>query len=239
MDIKDIIEHGSDYFLPNLSIDLTIIGYQDEKLKCLLLKIGKKWMLPGGYIGIEESVEDAVERILLRRTGLEKPHLKFLSVFGQKDRKFEQEFRQHFENNGIPWRDDYWINNRFVTLAFYSLVDIDNTHPTPGDFDEAVAWFSFDDLPEMWLDHSTIAMTARNRLKADIQSELVTYNLLPECFTMPQLHELHQSILEQKLDRSRFQKKMIATGIFERLPQLKKDSPGRNPYLYRLKEVNT
>lgn len=236
MDIQDIIEHGSDYFLPNLSIDLVIIGYQDDELKCLLLKIADKWMLPGGYVKLDESVDEAAARILTQRTALKDQHLKFLSVFGAKDRKFDQEFKRFFENHGLDWKEDYWINNRFVTLAFYSLVDISKMKPIAGEFDEDIAWFSFDDMPPMWLDHKTIADSARNRLKTDIKDELVTYNLLPGHFTMPQLHQLHQTILGQRIDRSRFQKTMLATDQFERLPQLKKESPGRNPYLYRLKE---
>ncbi|UJH66436.1 NUDIX hydrolase [Allomuricauda sp. SCSIO 65647] len=235
MEIQKILENGTEYFLPNLSIDLVIIGYKGGVLKCLLLKLGSKWVLPGGYIKKEESVDTAVSRILKERTGLEDPHFKFLSVFGAADRQFEQEFKQYFDNKGLPWREDYWINGRFVTLAHYSLVDIDNTHPVPGEFDEAVDWFPFEELPELWLDHKTIVETARNRLKEDSKNELLTYNLLPKEFTMPQLHRLHQAILQQNLDRSRFQKKMLATGRFERLPKIKKETPGSNPYQYRLK----
>ena len=62
MDIKKMLEHGADYFLPNLSIDIVIVGYQDNKLKCLLLNLGDKWALPGGYIKHDESVEDAANR---------------------------------------------------------------------------------------------------------------------------------------------------------------------------------
>ncbi|RNC92730.1 MAG: NUDIX hydrolase [Allomuricauda sp.] len=236
MEIRKILENGTEYFLPNLSIDLVIIGYLSGVLKCLLLKLGQKWALPGGYIKKEESIDSAVHRILKERTNLENPHFKFLSVFGASNRRFDQEFKQYFDKNGLPWRDDYWINDRFVTLAHYSLVDIDNTNPVPGEFDEAAEWFSFNELPELWLDHQDIVQTARNRLKEDSKSELLTYNLLPEAFTMPELHRLHQAILEEKLDRSRFQKKMLATGQFERLPKLKKESPGSNPYQYRLKQ---
>lgn len=235
MDIEELITHGEKYFLPNLSIDLVIIGYQEQQLKCLLLKMGSKWSLPGGYIALQESVEDATYRILYERTGLRKPHLKFLSVFGDGQRSFHEEFKSYFDKHGLPWSEDLWINKRFVTLAFYSLVDIDNTHPIAGTYAEEAAWFSLDDLPAMWLDHAQIAMATQQRLKADIKSEQVTYNLLPPHFTMPQLHQLHEIILGEKLDRSRFQKNMLATGMFERLPQLKKDTPGRNPYQYRIK----
>lgn len=235
MDVKDIIENGSQYFLPHLSIDLVVIGYEKGKLKCLLLRLGNKWVLPGGYIRKEQSVDAAAMDTLKQRTGLKEAHLKFLEVFGAPDRQFGEDFKQYFVKKGMPWEQEYFINQRFVTLAFYSLVDIATTHPVPGDFDEEVGWFGFEELPPMWLDHRKIVITARERLKADIKQEHVTYNLLPDAFTMPQLHELHQEILEEKLDRSRFQKKMIASGVFKRLPQLKKESPGRNPYLYKLK----
>lgn len=235
MELQKFLEHGEDYFLPNLSIDLVIIGYQDAKLKCLLLKLGNKWMLPGGYIKIDESTGDAVTRILEERTSLKKPHFKFLDVIGHKDRKFTKEFKAFFDIKKIPWRADYWINNRFVTLAYYSLVAIDDTNPKPGDFDEAAQWFSFDDLPDVGLDHGAILDTARRRLKEDAQREQLTYNLLPNEFTMPQLHNLHQTILMKSLDRSRFQKKILASGMFERLPKVKKETPGSNPYQYSLK----
>jgi ADP-ribose pyrophosphatase YjhB (NUDIX family) len=232
MNYREFLEHGGAYFLPNLSVDLVIIGYEDQQLKCLLLQIGEKWLLPGGYIGKAESVDAAAARILKERTGLEDPHLKFLSVFGDADRQFREEWKKFVEESGQPWREDYWFNSRFVSLAYYSLVDIRNTHPVPGAFDEAVAWFPFEDLPRMWMDHRAIAGEARQRLKADIHAEHLTHMLLPKKFTMPQLHQLHQSILQEKIDRSRFQKKMLATGIYKRLPKLQKDTPGRNPYLY-------
>ncbi|BFP41783.1 NUDIX domain-containing protein [Flavobacteriaceae bacterium GF1] len=236
MEIEKILEEGAAHFLPNLSIDLVIIGYKQGKLQCLLLKFEKKWVLPGGYVKKEESVDEAVVRILKERTGLEEPHFKFLAVFGDANRRFSEEFKQYFKKYNLPWKDDYFINNRFVTLAHYSLVDIDNTHPTASGFDEAVAWFPFEELPELWLDHRDIVNTARNRLKTDIKREQLSYNLLPDPFTMPELHRLHQTILDEHLDRSRFQKKMLATGLFERLPKLKKETPGSNPYQYRLKQ---
>lgn len=239
MDLKDFLERGGDYFLPNLSIDLVIIGYKDNELKCLLLQIGDKWLLPGGYIGREESVGEAAIRILKDRTGLEDPHLKFLSVFGGHNRRFTGEWKEFIEKSGLAWKDDYWLNSRFVTLAYYSLVNIDQAHPAIGGFDKSFAWFNFDGLPDMWMDHKSIVLEARNRLKEDVRQEQVSYNLLPDPFTMPELHQLHQTILEEKLDRSRFQKKMLSTGMFKRLPKRQNESPGRSPYQYTVKNEDT
>ena len=235
MDFQEILEQGNNSFLPNLSIDMVIIGYKGNVLKCLLLKIGKKWLLPGGYIRLDQSIDEAAQNILKQRTGLENSYLKFLAVFGDKNRQFKNVLKEFFEKTEMEWREDYWFNNRFVSLAYYSLVNIDKTHPSVNHFDEAFAWFDFDELPEMWMDHKSIVNTARERLKEDIRQEQMTYNLLPKEFTMPELYKLHQVILEENIERSRFQKKMLATGMFERLPELQKSTPGRNPYQYQVK----
>lgn len=232
MDTLKFLEQGADHYLPNLSIDLVIIGYEDHQLKCLLLKIGDKWLLPGGYIGREEAVTDAAVRILSERTGLKDPHLKFLAVFGDGHRRFTNEWKEYLEKTGVKWSEDSWLNARFVTLAYYSLVDIAHTFPAVHHLDEAFCWFNFDDLPPMWMDHQAIVLEARNRLKEDIKHDEITHNLLPAPFTMPELHQLHETILEMKLDRSRFQKKMLATGMFERLPKRKQEMPGSNPFQY-------
>ena len=164
--------------------------------------------------------------------------IKFLSVFGDKKRKFKDVIKESFEITGIEWKEDYWFNNRFVSLAYYSLVNMDKTFPSVSQFDEAFAWFDFDELPEMWMDHKSIVNTARERIKKDIHQEQMTYNLLPKEFTMPELYQLHQVILQEKIERSRFQKKMLATGMFERLPKLLKSSPEQNPYQYRVKKIS-
>ena len=234
MDLKKFLEKGNEFVLPNLSIDIVIIGYRAEELKCLLLQIDDKWLLPGGFILNDESVENAVKRVLKERTSLQDTHFKFLEVFGDKDRRFKQMWKEFYKKSGLSWTDDCWLNSRFITLAYYALVNIEKTFPALNETDQAFAWFSFNDLPNMWMDHKSIALTARNRLKEDMKQEQITFNLLPDEFTMPELHQLHQTILEENLDRSRFQKKMLSTNLFERLPEQRKDSPGRNPYHYRI-----
>lgn len=236
MDLAELLENGAQHFLPNLSIDLVIIGYRDNKLQCLLLKIGEKWLLPGGYIRQDTSVDAAALDILKSRTGLENTYLKFLAVFGGRDRQFSTVAQQLFRKLGVTWRADYWLNNRFVSLVYYSLVDIEATQPVLSHFDEAFAWFDFEALPDMWMDHQLIAQTAREQIKIDIPKANDAHHLLPEVFTMPQLHQLYQHIMAQEIDRSRFQKTMLATGLYERLPRLQKKSPGQNPYQYRVKK---
>ena len=236
MDVQHFLERGADYYLPNLSIDLVIIGYENNELKCLLLKIGEKWLLPGGYIGKDEAVAAAAVRILKERTGIEDPHLKFLAVFGEGNRQFTHEWKEYLEKIGLTFSPDSWLNARFISLAYYSLVEISNTFPSVHNFDEDFGWFNFDDLPDMWMDHLSIVQEARNRLKEDIKQEEITHKLLPAPFTMPELHQLHETILEVKMDRSRFQKKMLSTGRYERLPKRQQETPGSNPYQYTVRK---
>ncbi len=236
--MKRITSINSKDFLPQLSVDVVIMGYQDGAIKCLLLRIKDKWLLPGGYVEQKQSVEEAAESVLELRTGLKGQHLKFLAVFGSADRDFKKEREAFLENpalKSIEIDDPDFFSRRYVTLSYYALVDIDKIHPELSFLDEEWQWFDVSKLPDMWMDHKDIVMTARERLKDDIRQEHITHNLLPEQFTMPALHQLHQVILETPIDRSRFQKTMLATDKFERLPKLKKDSPGRSPYLYRVK----
>lgn len=235
MDLQTFLDEGEKYFLPNLSLDFVIIGYEDSQLKCLLLKNKQNWFLPGGFVRRDQSIKEAVSEIIGTRTQIENPHFEFLNVFGKVDRTFSNNWKDFIESNGYTWDESFWINDRFVSLSYYALVDINKTNPTLSFFDESYDWFSVNQLPEMGLDHKEIVIEAKMKLQKDIQNNLVSHNLLPNEFTMPQLHQLYQDILEEKIDRSRFQKKMLASNLYERLPELQKDTPGRNPYLYRIK----
>ncbi|MEL6866294.1 MAG: NUDIX domain-containing protein [Bacteroidota bacterium] len=235
MDIQAYINQGADHYLPHLSIDIVIIGFKEGKLKVLLLELNGLWGLPGGHIGKMESTTEAALRILKDRTGLTGQYLKPFQVFGDKDRTFALEIKRLIESMGYEWEESLWLNKRFVSIAYYAFVDIDQVQPTAGILASACAWHDWDDLPQMALDHEDIIIGLQKRLKEDINLNLIAFNLLPTQFTMPQLHQVHEAILDKKLERSRFQKKMLSLGIFERLPKLNTDAPGRKPYLYQRK----
>lgn len=235
MDASDFIEKGHALFLPNISIDIVILGFQDGELKVLLQEFDEQWCLPGGYVFKEESLSDAAHRVLYDRTGIEHPFLKLFQVFGDRDRSFAPQFKRLLERMGLEWRSDLWINQRFVTMAHYALVNIPEVEPTRGVLDLSHDWFSVEELPSMLMDHGAIVAASKNQLRSDITLEHISFNLLPDEFTMPELQQLHETILGRKLERSRFQKKMLSFDVFERLPLPKEDAPRRKPYLYRFK----
>lgn len=231
-----MLDEGANLFLPNLSIDIAVIGFEAGTLKVLLLELDSKWMLPGGYIFKNESIDDASRRILTERTGLQHYFMKIFQVFGNADRSFPDEMRHILKKLDIPWHPNYWMCQRYVSTAFYALVDIERVTPDGGILSQKTAWWNLRDLPVMWFDHQHIATGALRKLKEDILIDHHSYNMLPENFTMPQLHQLQELILEKKIDRSRFQKKMLSLGIFERLPEPKQGVPHRRPFLYKHKD---
>jgi len=231
MDLKAIFEEGDKYFLPNLSIDVVVIGY-DGQLKFLLMKNNNSWNIPGGYIGRSESVKDASSRILKELTGLYVDNLKLLSVFGDAHRNFGDQFKLLAEQNGVKWNPNNWLNSRFVSLVHYVMLNIEDVIIKGNDFYDEICWVSIENLVDMNLDHHEIISSTLSQLRTDINEGKTCHELLSNPFTMPQLHQLHQVILQREIDRSRFQKRMIKGGKFRRLPQSKTPSRGRNPYLY-------
>lgn len=231
-----MIEEGSNLFLPHLSVDSVIFGYEERQLKVLLIEIAEdKWMLPGGYVLREESVDTAAIRVLQERTGLEQVYLKQFHTFGKPQRSFANEIEILFRSYGLPWREDLWINQRFVSIGYYALVYMAEVAPVPGMFAREIGWFSIDDLPELLLDHSEIIEKARMEFLEDLKASPIAYHLLPEKFTMPELHRVYETVFQKKMDRSRFQKKMFEYNIFQRLEERREGVPHRRPYLYRAK----
>ncbi len=235
---KEFIERGDQIFLPHLSLDCVIFGYEESQLKVLLTEIvSGKWMLPGGYIKQEESIGAAAHRVLKERSGLEGLFLRQFHTFGSENRSFESEIAliskvlgHALEQQPVPW-----FARRFVSIGYYALVRTNEVQPADGIFAGPYAWHSVKSLPEMVLDHAHIASTAFEFLQAAVQANDAAHFLLPEKFTMPDLHRLHEVVLDKKLDRSRFQKKMLSLEIYERLPDLKEGVAHKRPYLYRFK----
>lgn len=236
MNVKTFLEEGAEHYVPNISVDIVILGYEEGMLKVILQQLDDKWCLPGGYIRKEESISDAAIRVLEERTGLKQSYLQLFQVFGSPNRSFSDQFKTILEKNGYTWHKDLWINQRFITLAHYALVDIDKVFPNGGLFSLDYGWFPLDNLPTMHMDHEAIVIDSKEQLKRDITVEHISFKLLPETFTMPELQKLHEAILDKKLERSRFQKKMLSMEVFERLPELKENAPRRKPYVYRFKE---
>lgn len=232
--IKDFIVEGLEVYLPSLSLDCVIFGFHETQLKVLLLKMknAKQWCLPGGFVFKDEDVDEAAQRVLKERTGLSKIFLRQFNVFGKPKRSDSNFHREILRKDGIELDDDHWLFRRFVTIGYYALVEYSHVNPEPDNFSDHCTWRDVNDLPDLMMDHRQIATEALGTLQTHLNYHPIGYNLLPAKFTMPQLQKLYETILNKKLDRRNFQRKILSYGILKRLKEVKKGGAHKAPYLY-------
>lgn len=210
----------SDENIDALSIDCIIFGFKDAELSVLLVKHGigptiGQWALPGSWIKYNESIDAAANRILSSQTSIGNIYLEQFKTFGNIDR--------------FPIR-------RVITIVYYALVNIEKfiLHPGPTEMD--AEWFRLQDVPQMAFDHNIILAECFQFLQHKIQHEPIGFNLLPSNFTLLQLQELYEAILNVKLDKSNFRKKFLKMNLLIDTKQKQQDVSHRAAKLYRFDE---
>ncbi len=206
-----------EYPRPALTVDCVLFGLDDEDLKLLLIQrdlepFAGKWALPGGFVQVDETLDDAARRELLEETGVANVFLEQLYTFGGLDRDPRE---------------------RVVTVAYYALINLlDHQVQAATDARDA-AWFAVTDLPDLPFDHERIVDVALMRLKGKVRYEPIGFELLPPKFTLSQLQRLYEKILEQPLDKRNFRKKILGMGLLVELDEIQKDVAHRAARLYR------
>ncbi|MBU0695482.1 MAG: NUDIX domain-containing protein [Bacteroidetes bacterium] len=239
MDLRNRIsshyQNGQEIYLRNISIDCVIFGFHENELKVLLLHTlySNLWALPGGFILKEEHMDDAADRILLDRTGLDNIYLQQFHVFSKPERSTKEINQKFLKNLGLELEES-WMFERFVTVGYNALVDFNKVKKLESDiFSSKCEWFNIDSLPDMHLDHQEIINTALEKMQLDLNYHPIGYNLLPEKFTMPELQKLYETVLNKKLDRRNFQRKIIGAKILKRLEETKKGVAHKAPHYYK------
>jgi 8-oxo-dGTP diphosphatase len=233
-------------FIRQLSIDCVIFGYQDTELKVLVPKIGVSeslWALPGGFIMQSESIDEAALRILEQRTGLKDIYLEQFRVFGHPHRtNYEvleglNAIKDKLIQNGLfDEASLQWLTQRFVSIGYYALVDINKVNPQKSNIDESIGWYNTKELPKMIMDHNEMVGYALETLRQNIDQKLIGFNLLPETFTMREVQELYEAVYDKPFARNNFQKKMLDLDVLERLEKKFTGAQNKAPYLYRFRK---
>ncbi|MFK7921829.1 MAG: NUDIX domain-containing protein [Bacteroidia bacterium] len=233
--LEAFLEEGQKNYLPNLSIDCVIFAYHEAKLKVLVPQFWEQevYVLPGGFIEFDEGIDAAAIRILQDRTGLEDIFLQQFRSFGRAERAFETEFNRLLTSLGIPSEKATWMRQRFVTIGYYALIRLEEAHPKPGPFSQALYWADVNELPLLAMDHAEIIQAARQLLADDLLRQPVAERLLPSNFTIPELQGLYETILDRTIDRGNFRKKVLKANILEKLDKQKPGGAHRAPQLYR------
>jgi ADP-ribose pyrophosphatase YjhB (NUDIX family) len=233
-ELQEHFLHGHEKFLRHISVDCIIFGFHDNELKVLLLhaKYASLWALPGGFILKEEHMNEAAKRILKQRTGLDEIYMKQFYVFSAPERSPRKLNQQFLKNAGVE-AEESWMFERFITVGYTALVDFSKVKPVPDSFSSACEWFNIHEIPDMLLDHGEILTKALENLQLQLNYHPVGYNLLSAKFTMPELQKLYETILDRKLDRRNFQRKIVGTGVLKRLNETKKGVAHKAPYYYK------
>jgi 8-oxo-dGTP diphosphatase len=207
----------SNEIIDALSIDCVIFGFKHAELSVLLVKHGQgvtkgQWALPGGWITYNESIDAAASRILTAQTAVEKIFLEQFQTFGDTER---------------------FPDKRVITVCYYALVNIENFELHAGPSVSEVKWFSIRNIPKMVFDHNKIMDSCFKHLQHKVQHEPIGFNLLPKKFTLLHLQELYEAILNKKLDKPNFRRKLIKMNLLVACNEKQKDVSHRAAALYR------
>lgn len=231
---REVIVDGEALFQPSLSLDCVIFGFHENELKVLLIKARttEHWALPGGFVFKDEDLDDAATRVLKERTGINDIFLQQFHVFGSANRSDWNIHRSIFKKDGIEIGPDHWILKRFITVGYYALVEFAHVIPTPDSSSEDCKWWDINEIDELFMDHKLILEKALETVRLQLNHLPIGYNLLPHKFSMPELQKLYETILNKKLDRRNFQRRMTGFGILKRLKETRKGGAHRAPFLY-------
>lgn len=212
----DIDQYQYEYPRPAVTADCVILGFDGNELKVLLVERGiepymGKWALPGGFLQMEEDADTCARRILKKETGLEHIYMEQLYTFSDVD------------------RDPRY---RVISIAYYALVKLADYNAEAGEDTPNVRWFALPEVPELAFDHTRILQTARERIKGKIKYQPIGFELLSERFTLPELHQLYETVLGIQLDRRNFRKKMLSFNLLIDEGEYQTGGAHRAPKIY-------
>ncbi|MBW4890574.1 NUDIX hydrolase [Mucilaginibacter sp. HMF5004] len=213
------METGLPKFDSAFSIDCVIFGFEAGELKILLIERAEDpfkdwWALPGNLVENDEGIESAATRILYELTGWRELHMEQFHTFGDVNRH--------------PL-------GRVITVAYYALIRINGKKEVKPvtQYAKKAFWHPINDLPRLGFDHSDIFETSIQKLRRRLSYQPIAFELLPEKFTLTQLQLLYEAILNKKLDKRNFRKKMLSYGFLKELDEKQKGVSYRAAKLYK------
>ena len=206
----------SKYFV---AVDCIIFGFDEGELRILIgkrkLNPGRgQWSLYGGFVREEESIDDAANRVLFELTGLRNIYMRQLGAFGNINRD---------------------PGERVISVAYYALINVNDYSHTLLE-EHSVEWVSIKDIPTMYSDHNKMIALARSMMQKTISSEPISFNLLPELFTLTQLQRLYEAVCGEEVDKRNFRKRVKEMAFIEKTDFIDKTGSKRGAYLYRFNQ---
>ena len=199
-----------------VSVDCIVFGFDNNKLKLLLgrrqMDPGRgEWSLYGGFVEPDESLDDAAQRVLFQLTGLKHIYMKQVATFGAIDRD---------------------PGERVISVAYCALINVK-------DYDvnllqeHGVEWIERGKMPKLYSDHNDMVKKAVGMLRRRINTEPLSFNLLPDLFTLTQLQHVYEAILGEEIDKRNFRKRIKQIDFIEKTELIDKVTSKRGAALYR------
>jgi 8-oxo-dGTP diphosphatase len=213
--------HTYNYPRPALTVDCIVFGLDAElELKIMLIKrdispFQGEWAIPGGFVRMDETLEQSALRELREETGIHDVFLEQLYTFGDLERD---------------------PRDRTITVSYYALINlVEQEIQAATDASEA-NWFRISEIPKLAFDHDQILQTAIARLRGKIRYEPIGFELLPQKFTLTQLQKLYETVLDRQLDKRNFRKKILSMDLLIDTNELEQGVSHRAAKLYRFDE---
>lgn len=202
---------------PALTVDIVVFALAAKQLQVMLIErdlppFEGEWALPGGFVRVDETLDDAARRELSEETGLTEIFLEQLYTYGDLQRDPRE---------------------RVVTVAFYALVNLEGHDVHASTDARNAAWFAVNNLPKLAFDHQAILKAAHERLRGKVRYQPIGFELLPRRFTLRQLQHLYEVILERELDKRNFRKKVLGMKIVRETNEIETDVAHRAARLYQ------
>lgn len=218
--LTEDIESLRKRFTFGVSVDCVIFGYQKGSLRVLLIQRGAEpfkgdWALPGDLVNPDLDIASAANVVLTNLTGLGNIYMEQFYSFGSVDRH---------------------PAGRVVTTAYFSLVKSDQYHPAASSWAKNTQWFGIDELPPLAFDHETILKKGLDSLQKKVRHEPVGFELLPRKFTLRDLQEVYEAILNCKFDKPNFRKKILSTNLLIPLNEYQANVSHRPAKLFKFDE---
>jgi len=211
------MDYSYEFERPALAVDIVVFALDENGLQVMLIErdlepFAGRWALPGGFVRVNETLDEAARRELQEETGLRDIYLEQLYSFGDLNRDPRE---------------------RVVTVAYYALVNLQGHDVKASTDARNAAWFSTDELPKLAFDHEQILDAALERLQGKVRYQPIGFELLPNKFPLRDLQRLYEIVLDRELDKRNFRKKILSMDILVELNEIEKDVSHRAAKLYR------
>lgn len=207
-------------YINQIEVIINMFMVEKGKLKVLLFRRTEDpfrgyWMLPSNLLMTVETIEECALDTIKEYTSLENVFIKQCNIFSKIDR--------------LP-------NDRIIANSLIALTDVKNVEHIKSEYSQ-YEWFNIDEIPKMVYDHADILKDAICHLKKLLMSDYNLFkNFYPGTFTLPELQEVFEQILDKELDRRNFRKKIVNLGIIEDMNIKNKNGTGRPAKLYSFKD---